>query len=155
MPALENLLADEEFAFAARSALERIPGEESLAAFRRAAGKAKGLAKAGLIQSLGVRRDEKAIPLLKAALTVPDHVIAAAALKSLCRIGGDDALRALNDQKQLEPDLRRQVCRLILLSVEDCQASGDECEMPILARNLGRDDPHASCAARLGSLIRN
>ena len=35
VPALEGLLADEQFAFAARSALERIPGDESLAALRR------------------------------------------------------------------------------------------------------------------------
>ena len=89
------MLADEQFAFAARSALERIPGEESLAALRRAAEKAKGLAKAGLIQSLGVRRDQKAIHLLKAALKDPDHVVAAAALNSLGRIGGREALTVL------------------------------------------------------------
>ena len=142
VPALEGFLADEQFAFTARSALERVPGDESLAALRRAAEKAKGLAKAGLIQSLGVRRDQKAIPLLDAALTDQDHVVAAAALNSLCRIGGEDALWVLNEQKQLEPDRRRQMCQLILLSVADVRASGDECEMPVLARYLGRDDPH-------------
>ncbi len=88
VPALEALLADEQFAFAARSALERIPGDEALAALRRAAEKAKGLAKAGLIQSLGVRRDQKAIPLLATAVKDSDHVVVAAALSSLGRIGG-------------------------------------------------------------------
>ena len=93
VPALERLLADEQFAFAARSALERIPGDESLAALRRAAEKAKGLAKAGLIQSLGVRRDQKAFPLLSEATKDSDHVVAVAALNSLGQIGGKEALK--------------------------------------------------------------
>lgn len=116
VPALESLLTNEQFAFAARSALERIPGDESLAALRRAAEKAKGMAKAGLIQSLGVRGDQKAIPLLTSALKDPHRVVAAAVVVSLGQIGGTEALDILlYSDKPIAADLGPQWYESILL----------------------------------------
>jgi type 1 glutamine amidotransferase len=125
VPALEGLLADEQFAFAARSALERIPGDEALAALRRAAEKAKGRAKAGLIQSLGVRRDQMAVPLLAAAVKDADHVVASAALVSLGRIGGKEVLDIhLTEGDELAADLLPQACEAALVIARDLQGQG-------------------------------
>ena len=114
VPALESLLADEQFAFAARSALERIPGDEALAALRRAAEKAKGLAKAGLIQSLGVRRDWKAVPVLKEALNDSNHVVAKAALVSLGQMKDSGVFALPNDPSKIAADLRPQLFQSFL-----------------------------------------
>ena len=125
VPVLEGLLADEQFAFAARSALERIPGDEALAALRRASEKAKGLAKAGLIQSLGVRRDPQALSLLKAALGDSDHVVVSTAVTSLGQIGGEEAMNILiSADRQLPADLRPQFQEALLLIAKDFQAKG-------------------------------
>ena len=122
VPALESLLADEQFAFAARSALERIPGEESLAAMRRAAEKAKGLIKAGLIQSLGVRRDKKAIALLADALKDSDHVVAAGRpefpWQDRCKGSAALAALAVDMEKKIPADLRPQVLSSGLVACE-------------------------------------
>ena len=129
VPALEKLLADEQFAFAARSALERIPGEEALAVLRRAAEKAKGMAKAGLIQSLGIRRDKTACALLKAALQDPDRVVAAAAVNSLGRIAGKEAFEALSDTGRRPPGgLEPQCVEAMLLISKDLHARGQTFE---------------------------
>jgi HEAT repeat protein len=149
VPALEGLLADEEFAFAARSALERIAGDESLAALRRAAGVAKGLSKAGLIESLGVRRDSRAIPLLSAALKDSDHAVVAAALLSLGRIGSDDALSVLKRISQPPDDLWPQWSQA-LLQIAICSRQ-DEIERRLsdLALLQSADRPASVRAAAL------
>ena len=96
VPALAKLLNAEEFAFAARGALERIPGEESLAALRAALATATGKTRTGLIDSLGARRDAKAVPLLVRLLPDP------AAATALGDIGTQSAADAL--QKVHAPD---------------------------------------------------
>lgn len=146
VPALEKLLADEQFAFAARSALERIPGDESLAALRRAAEKAKELAKVGLIQSLGVRRDQKAIPLLITAVKDSDHIVAAAAVTSLSRIETKKARSALiADAIQIAEDLCPQWSESLLLIAKDLQYEGQEDDTLMILRALVRAPHRVAC----------
>ena len=148
VPALEGLLADEQLAFAARSALERIPGDESLAALRRAAEKAKGLTKAGLIQSLGVRRDPKAVFVIYKALQHADHVVAAAALNSLGRIGGREAHKILDYfATEVTPDLRPQLFQSLLFIAEDLQAHAETEYALRTLESLQAADPPASVRA--------
>lgn len=64
VPALAPLLKDAKTTEAARYALERVAGPEADAAFREALAALSGPAKAGLIGSIGVRKD----PAAKAAL---------------------------------------------------------------------------------------
>ena len=78
VPVLAKHLSNPDLALAARAALERIPGEESLAALRAALPGATGALRQGLINSLGARRDEKAVPLLAGLL--PDSAEALAAI---------------------------------------------------------------------------
>ena len=64
--ALKSMLANAKQADVARYALESIDGEEASAALRDALGTLKGAPKAGVIGSLAVRGDKKALPALKA-----------------------------------------------------------------------------------------
>jgi HEAT repeat protein len=92
---LAALLGDERIGHAARYALEAMPYPQAGAALRDAVGKTTGPVKAGLIASLGWRRDTVAIPLLVPALSDPDATVAASAAMALGRIGGTDSEAAL------------------------------------------------------------
>jgi HEAT repeat protein len=89
VPALEKLLNHPELSLAARSALERIPGEASLAALRRGLASTEGSARQGIALALGARRDDQAVPALAALL--PE----AGAIDALGEIGSARALEAL------------------------------------------------------------
>jgi HEAT repeat protein len=96
VPALAALLNDERVSQAARFALEALPAPEADLALREALGKTSGLLQAGVVDSIGWRRDASAVPLLEPLLTHPDPTIARAAAAALGRIGGPQALKALN-----------------------------------------------------------
>jgi len=83
VPVLAKLISDKELGFYARFALERIPGEKSLAALRAA------LPNPGAIAALGARRNGKAVPAL--AKLLPNE----AAANALAEIGNREALAAL------------------------------------------------------------
>src|SRR6266851_8814148 len=72
VPALAALLSDERLASWARIPLEVIPGSAPDQTLRDAMGKLQGNLLVGVINSLGVRRDQKAVPLLIKKLTDPD-----------------------------------------------------------------------------------
>lgn len=87
IPALEPLLGDERLASWARIALEAIPDPAADEALRRAAGTLKGNLLIGAINSIGVRRDAKAVLLLGDHLAAAEPEVAAAAAVALGRIG--------------------------------------------------------------------
>jgi HEAT repeat protein len=108
---LAPLLADEKLSHMIRYALEPIPGPAVDDAFRDAIGKAKGLALVGVVNSIGVRRDAKAVPALVALLKDADDKVACAAAGSLGRIADAPAAAALADAlaSTKDGDLRRAV----------------------------------------------
>ena len=95
VPALARLLPDTNFTCQARLALERIPGDESLAALQAALSTTSGQARLGVINSLAARRDEKVVPDLTRLLTGTDVETAGAAMKALGDIGGVRVAQAL------------------------------------------------------------
>jgi HEAT repeat protein len=95
VPALAALLADKELSSLARFALEPMECPEAGKALREALGSAEGLVKVGMITSLGVRRDEEALPMLLALLNDSDDAIARAAAAAVGRIGTEGAADAL------------------------------------------------------------
>lgn len=95
VPALAPLLADERLASWARTALEAIPGPASDKALRQAAGTLHGKLLVGVINSIGVRRDTKAVGVLASKLKDTDADAASAAAVALGRIGGSKAAKAL------------------------------------------------------------
>lgn len=95
VPALAALLTQERLGQAARYALEGMASPEADAALREALGKTSGLLKAGIVDSLGWRRDEAALPRLLPLLSDSDDAIVVATAKALGRIGGNESIGAL------------------------------------------------------------
>ncbi|MFP4057065.1 MAG: HEAT repeat domain-containing protein [Candidatus Brocadiia bacterium] len=95
VPALAKLLGDKELASWARIALEAIPDPAADDALRAAVPTLEGRLLIGTINSIGVRRDPKAVALLAGKLEDPDAGVASAAAEALGRIGGDRAVQAL------------------------------------------------------------
>jgi HEAT repeat protein len=95
VPALAPLLESRDLNSWARIALEAIPGSAADKALRDALDKTQGRLLVGVINSIGVRRDAKAVKPLVAKLNGGDADVAAAAAAALGRIGGSDASKAL------------------------------------------------------------
>ena len=89
------LLTDEKFSDMARRALEGIGGDKSRAALRAALAKTSAKTGIGIINSLAVLDDKKAIKPLSLSATSSDAAIASAAVSALGKIGGSDAENGL------------------------------------------------------------
>ena len=95
VPALAARLADPDVSQAARNALEALPCPQAGQALRERLSQLEGLPKAGVINSLGARRDLEAVPALAQLLQDTDPQIAGAAAAALGRIGTPQAARVL------------------------------------------------------------
>ena len=95
VPALGALLVDEQLSHSARYALESLPAPEAGKALSDALAKTSGLTKVGIIGSLGVRGEARAVSGLAGLLADADVTVAAAAAEALSRIGTKEALEAL------------------------------------------------------------
>ncbi len=94
--ALAPMLTDEKYSDMARYALERIPGPTVDEALRNALPKAAGKAKVGIINTLAVRGDKKAVPQIAKLIDDSDQMVAAAAVAALGQIGDAAATDALS-----------------------------------------------------------
>ena len=92
---LAALLGDEKLSHMARYALEPIPDPAVDEALRDALGRLKGRPLVGVIGSIGVRRDARAVGVLTIMLHDPDAQVAQAAARALGKIGNRRATRAL------------------------------------------------------------
>ena len=92
---LAELLGDEELGHMARYALEPIPDPAVDDALRGALDKLSGRLLVGVIGSIGVRRDPRAVDALARRLQDPDSQVVRAAARALGRIGTLEAAAAL------------------------------------------------------------
>jgi HEAT repeat protein len=92
---LAKFLTDPDMSHMARYALETIPGSSVDKALRDALPKVDGRLLTGVIGSLGVRKDEKAVKPLTALLQYQDPLVAQAAGRALGSIGNTAAIKAL------------------------------------------------------------
>ena len=119
VPALAPLLADKELSSWARIALEVIPGPEADAALRDAMGKTQGRLLIGVINSIGNRRDAQAVDGLVKRLADSDPEAASAAAVALGRIGGAQAVKALEQSLATAPvNVRSAVAEGCILCAE-------------------------------------
>ncbi|MGD0093266.1 MAG: HEAT repeat domain-containing protein [Planctomycetota bacterium] len=95
VPALAALLSDEKLSGAARFGLEQIGGTAVDEALRTALGNLKGTQQVGVIDSLGARRDSKAVDALAGLLKDADAQVAQAAARALGTIGTEEAAKGL------------------------------------------------------------
>ncbi|HUC86643.1 MAG TPA: HEAT repeat domain-containing protein [Candidatus Acidoferrales bacterium] len=98
VPALASLLTDAQLSQSARYALESMREPEAENALIAAVAQTSGLTKAGVINSLGVRHDARAVPALAKLLTDSDAEIVGASAAALGDIATPDALKALEGQ---------------------------------------------------------
>jgi HEAT repeat protein len=95
VPALAALLPDEKMNHMARYGLEPIPDPSVDVVFRASLASLKGRPLVGVIGSIGVRRDARAIDALAGLLADADPDVAQAAARALGKIGTADAAKPL------------------------------------------------------------
>ncbi len=99
IPALSSLLGDKVLTHYARLALEMIDSPKASAALLTALPKVSDKLKAGIIMSLGNRKEKTAVKAIAASLGCKEAGTAAAAMRSLGMIGGKDASACLAGAK--------------------------------------------------------
>lgn len=121
-------LANERLSSWARIPLEAIPGDEASAALRVAAAADTKLASrqlVGVINSLGIRRDAAAVPLLTVRLRDGDPNVAAASAAALGEIGTSEAAAALLTALAAGTPDREAVAKACVECGERRAAAGD------------------------------
>jgi len=154
VPALAELLPQEENSHMARYALERIPAPKAAAALRDALPKLNGKLKIGVIGSLGVRKDRASVPALAALLTDSDQAIVRAAALALGDIGTKKAAEALAKAKPTALEAKRAAADASLLCAETLLAKGRKAIALVVYKQLARPDQpkHVRLAATRGML---
>ena len=119
VPDLAKLLPDPQLSSWARIALEAIPGDASDDAFRKAADSLEGRLLVGMINSIGVRRDAKAVDSLTSKLSNTDAEVASAAAVALGHIGNAAATKSLKEALATAPaNVRSAVAEGYVLCAE-------------------------------------
>jgi HEAT repeat protein len=152
VPALAALLGDEKLAHMARYGLETIPSPAVEDALREALGRVKGPLLVGVIASLGVRRDEKAVELLAKLLGDADADVAQAAARALGSIGTPAAAKALDGALANVPAANQVAfCEGLLRCAEALAAKDQRAEAQALYDRLRTVKP-APHQVRTGAL---
>jgi HEAT repeat protein len=143
VPALAGLLSDKDLSHMSRYALQRIDGAESVKAIRDALPKVSGSLKAGMIQSLGARRDGASVDALYALAGDADKTIAYAAINALGKIGNAEAAKSLgNIVKKSPDDLKLISADACLVCAERLSDDGKKAQALVLYKSLsGEDQP--------------
>ncbi|MDZ4800877.1 MAG: HEAT repeat domain-containing protein [Bryobacteraceae bacterium] len=118
------LLSHPQLACYARFGLEPNPAPAVDDALRAALPKLKGKLQVGVITSIGVRKDAKALPALTKLIDDSDVAVAQAAAASVGMIGGPDAAKALESALgRTKVPLFPVVARATLLAAESLMAN--------------------------------
>lgn len=153
VPALAALLASEELSHMARYALERIPDPAAAKALRDAIPQLNGKLKAGVIGSLGVRKDADSVAILAPLLADADPVVVRTAACALGDIQTTDAVAALS-AASVPAECQMAVTDALLACAEKLLADTQRAEaMKIYKKFTGDQQPkHVRLAATRGLL---
>jgi HEAT repeat protein/type 1 glutamine amidotransferase len=113
-----------KLATAARCALERMSCDEALAALRAALADTEGAVLAGVVNSLGERRDAASAAAIAGLLGSDDDAVAGAAVDALGKIGGTEALKTLAAAEAKLPEAVRPTVAGALLRCADGLLAG-------------------------------
>jgi HEAT repeat protein len=153
VPAVAEFLTDDDLSHPARMALEPMPNAEAGAALRAALPRVKGKLLAGVIGSIGIRRDAQAVPALGGLARDSDATIAGTAIAALGAIGTAEAATALADLQVPEP-LARTKARAQIVAASRLTASGRGAAAAAIYRTLiPPPHPQAIRTAALKGLI--
>ena len=146
VPALAALLGTEHLSDYARSALESIAGPAPDAALRAALPKLEGRFLAGVVHSLGVRRDNAAVPELKKLALDTRRGVAAEAIAALGLVANADAAKILEQLLADGPGQLKPAAAHAALAAAEVLARGKN---PAAARSLLAAIPRANLSAHL------
>ncbi|MCS6953280.1 MAG: HEAT repeat domain-containing protein [Bryobacterales bacterium] len=155
--AVAALLENPQLSTYARFTLEAVPDPSADAALREAARKLQGTLLAGVLNSIGVRRDAAAVPLLAQRLQDSDATVAQAAAAALGQIGTEQAARSLMDALQRRrAELRPALHDAALVCGERLEKAGRASQARTLYEAVLGDQPAPAVASvidrRLGEL---
>ena len=158
VPLLAKMLADPQAGEFARRALQQIPGDAASAAVREALARANGGARIGLINTLGERRDPRALEALAKLMADPDAKVAMAAIRALGKIGTEEAAAALA-KAAAKPGLAEAILHAQLRCADALAADGnleaaDAIYLPIYLRALTQKQPVLFRIAALSGLVK-
>lgn len=124
VPVLAELLSDAKMAHYARYALEPVPDPAVDDALRAALDKLDGALLVGVINSVGVRGDAKAVGQLKARLGSANADVVAASAIALGRIAAPEAIDALRNALGRPEPLRSAAAGACLTAADTLLAAG-------------------------------
>ena len=141
VPAAAALLTDPQLSHYGRYALEGIPDPAADDALRAALPKLKGLLLIGVINSIGQRRDAKALAPLTKLLNDSDAEVGRAAAAAIGRIPGPQAAKVLMEALgRAKGPVRMAVGDASLVSAEGLLAQGHRAEALALYNMLTAAD---------------
>jgi HEAT repeat protein len=146
VPALASLLSHEVLADYARSGLEGIADPSAGQALRQALGTLQGRNLAGVVNSLGVRRERAALPELQALALDPKRGVAAEAMASLGMMGSVEAAKTLQQILMSDSMEQRESAAHAALVAAEHLAKGKNAAA---ARDLLNEVVHALPAGHL------
>jgi HEAT repeat protein len=152
---LAALLPNEKLSHMARYGLETIPSPAVDTALREAAGKLRGRQLVGVIGSIGVRRDTKAVEVLTKLLRDSDNDVAQAAARALGSIGNQAAAKALLEAlPSVSPANQLAFCEGLLRCAETAAAKENRKEAQAIYDRLRElSAPHQVRTAALRGAI--
>jgi HEAT repeat protein len=156
VPPLAALLGDGELSHMARYGLEPIPDPAVDEALRDALGRVKGRPLVGVIASIGMRRDTKAVEPLSQLLHHSDADVAAAAARALGRMATSDAANVLKETLvKAPPAVRSAVADACLSCAEALVAQGKRSEAAAMYEGVGKAGlpKHFGVAAKHGAIL--
>ena len=137
----------------ARYALERIPGAAVDDALRNALRTTTGKTKVGIINTLGQRRDNRAVRALRSLIGDSDPLTAGAAVAALGNIANPQATRALAQSKdRTTGKLRLLVCDAYLKCADELAAQGKKEEALAIYNELMKEPKPINIAALRGRI---
>jgi HEAT repeat protein len=156
VPALSALLSNEHLSTYARYGLEPIADPSAADALRAALPKLKGNLLIGVINSIGKRRDAKALPALARLMAGPDPEVAKAAAAAIGSIGGAPAARELQTAVgKTSGAMKIAVADACLICAERMLASGERYQgMKLYAFLSAPEMPKAARLAAMSAIIR-
>ena len=154
---LAALLGDEQLSHMARYGLEPIPDPAVDDALRDALGKVKGRPLVGVIGSIGVRRDAKAVEPLKEMLMGHDldNDVTSAIVRALGKIGNSAASEILQTAlEHVSDENRLAVCEGLFRCAENLASKGERREAVAIYDQMRKlDSPHQVRAGALRGAI--
>lgn len=154
VPALAELLPENDLSHMARYALERIPDAEAAQVMREALPKLDPALKIGVISSLGVRQDEASVPVLAELVASDDGSVARSAAMALGDIRTEDAAKALAGARPSDAGVKLAATDASLACAGSLLADGKKAEALAVYKGFaGAEQPkHVRFAATRGIL---